>query len=71
MMANKKKGNQKQSSAFTFWIIGFIAVIIIGFIFLASGKKDEDTAVNEIDYKSQPYLGEKISPCPNSGIWGL
>ncbi|MFK9118071.1 DsbA family protein [Peribacillus frigoritolerans] len=61
-MANKKKGNQKQSSAFTFWIIGLIAVIIIGFIFLASGKKDEDTAVNEIDYKSQPYLGEKSAP---------
>ncbi|MDQ0881991.1 thioredoxin domain-containing protein [Peribacillus sp. V2I11] len=60
-MANKKKGNQKQSSAFTFWIIGLIAVIIIGFIFLANGK-DEDTAVNEIDYKSQPYLGEKSAP---------
>jgi protein-disulfide isomerase len=62
MMANKKKGNQKQSSAFTFWIIGLIAVIIIGFIFLANGKKDEDTAVNEINYKSQPYLGEKSAP---------
>ncbi|USK79829.1 thioredoxin domain-containing protein [Peribacillus frigoritolerans] len=61
-MANKKKGNQKQSSAFTFWIIGLIAIIIIGFIFLANGKKDEDTAVNEIDYKSQPYLGEKSAP---------
>ncbi|CEG34934.1 MULTISPECIES: DsbA family protein [Peribacillus] len=61
-MANKKKGNQKQSSAFTFWIIGLIAVIIIGFIFLANGKKDGDTAVNEIDYKSQPYLGEKSAP---------
>ncbi|MGG0409205.1 DsbA family protein [Peribacillus simplex] len=60
-MANKKKGNQKQSSAFTFWVIGLIAVIIIGFIFLANGK-DEDTAVNEIDYKSQPYLGEKSAP---------
>ncbi|CAN7528762.1 DsbA family protein [Peribacillus frigoritolerans] len=61
-MANKKKGNPKQSSAFTFWIIGLIAIIIIGFIFLANGKKDEDTAVNEIDYKSQPYLGEKSAP---------
>ncbi|MCK2003772.1 DsbA family protein [[Brevibacterium] frigoritolerans] len=61
-MANNKKGNQKQSSAFTFWIIGLIAVIIIGFIFLANGKKDEDTAVNEIDYKSQPYLGENSAP---------
>ncbi|MFF2458828.1 DsbA family protein [Peribacillus simplex] len=60
-MANKKKGNQKQSSAFTFWMIGLIAVIIIGFIFLANGK-DEDTAVKEIDYKSQPYLGEKSAP---------
>ncbi|MCK1985588.1 MULTISPECIES: DsbA family protein [Peribacillus] len=60
-MANKKKGNQKQSSAFTFWIIGLIAVIIIGFIFLANGK-GEDTAVNEIDYKAQPYLGEKSAP---------
>ncbi len=61
-MANKKKGNQKQSSAFTFWIIGLIAVIIIGFIFLANGKDEEDTAVNEIDYKAQPYLGEKSAP---------
>lgn len=61
-MANKKKGNPKQSSAFTFWIIGLIAIIIIGFIFLANGKKDEDTTVNEIDYKSQPYLGEKSAP---------
>lgn len=25
-------------------------------------EKDEDTAVNEIDYKSQPYLGEKSAP---------
>ncbi|WP_317779252.1 DsbA family protein [Peribacillus sp. CSMR9] len=62
-MANKKKGNPKQSSAFMFWIIGLIAVIIIGFIFLANGKdKDTDTAVSEMDYKSQPYLGEKSAP---------
>ncbi|MGE7762559.1 DsbA family protein [Peribacillus sp. NPDC097895] len=58
---NQKNNNQKQSSAFTFWIIGLIAVIIIGFIFLAN-RKGEDTAVYEIDYKSQPFLGNKSAP---------
>lgn len=60
-MSNKKNKKQKQSSAFTFWIIGLVAVIIIGFIFLANGK-EEDTAAYEIDYKSQPYLGDNSAP---------
>lgn len=62
-MSNKKNGKQKQqTSKFTFWMIGFVAIIIIGFIFLASGKdKDKDEAV-EIDYKGQPYLGEESAP---------
>ncbi|MFE4894178.1 DsbA family protein [Peribacillus butanolivorans] len=57
---NKKNNKQKQSSTFTFWIIGLIAVIIIGFIFLANGK-EKDVAF-EIDYKGQPYLGDKKAP---------
>lgn len=62
-MSNKKNAKQKQqTSKFTFWMIGFVAIIIIGFIFLASGKdKDKDEAV-EIDYKGQPYLGEESAP---------
>ncbi|MFD9628188.1 DsbA family protein [Peribacillus muralis] len=61
-MSNKKSKNQKQSSAFTFWIIGLVAVIIIGFIFLANGKKEDPAAVKEMDYKSQPYLGDEKAP---------
>ncbi|WP_352231231.1 thioredoxin domain-containing protein [Peribacillus sp. SI8-4] len=61
-MSNNKNKKQKQSSAFTFWIIGLVAVIIIGFIFLANGKKEDTAAVHEMDYKSQPYIGEKSAP---------
>ncbi|MGE6377926.1 DsbA family protein [Peribacillus muralis] len=60
-MSNKNNKKQKQSSAFTFWIIGLVAVIIIGFLFLANGKK-EDTAAYEIDYEAQPYVGDESAP---------
>ncbi|MEH7251319.1 DsbA family protein [Neobacillus niacini] len=80
-MAQKKKNTKKgtkpptSSSKFVFWIIGLIAVSIIGFIFLANNDKSEDNAKNEIDYANQPFLGEESAPvsivefgdykCPN------
>lgn len=56
-----KKPNQ--SSKFTFWVIGLIVVCLIGFVFLANGKKQEqEQASYEIDYKNQPYLGDSSAP---------
>ena len=49
MAQKKKKKNTKKgtkpptsSSKFVFWIIGLIAVSIIGFIFLANNDKSDD-----------------------------
>ncbi|MEH7179071.1 DsbA family protein [Neobacillus vireti] len=80
-MAKKKKNSKKgtkqssSSSKFVFWIIGLIAISIIGFIFLANNQKSDNTAKEEIDYANQPFLGEKSAPvsivefgdykCPN------
>ncbi|MFJ5763400.1 DsbA family protein [Neobacillus sp. NPDC093182] len=73
-----KKGTtkpQSSSSKFVFWIIGLIAIAIIGFIFLANNQKADDSAKEEIDYSNQPFLGEESAPvsivefgdykCPN------
>ncbi|WHX99742.1 DsbA family protein [Neobacillus sp. DY30] len=78
MAQKKKKVNQppkSSSSKFVFWIIGLIAIAIIGFIFLANNQDSEDTAKEEIDYANQPFLGEEDAPvsivefgdykCPN------
>lgn len=60
-MATKKTNKkQNQSSKFTFWVIGLIVVCLIGIIFLANGKKQEQTSF-EIDYKNQPYLGDSAA----------
>lgn len=78
-MAPKKKSVNKStkssSSKFVFWIIGLIAISIIGFIFLANNQKSDDTAKEKIDYANQPFLGEESAPvsivefgdykCPN------
>lgn len=78
MAQKKKKVNKPQqssSSKFVFWIIGLIAIAIIGFIFLANNQKSDDSAKEEIDYSNQPFLGEESAPvsivefgdykCPN------
>ncbi|MGE8080224.1 DsbA family protein [Peribacillus loiseleuriae] len=62
-MANKKSKKQtykkqQQSSKFIFWVIGLIAVCIIGMIFLANGK--EQAAA--FDYKAQPVIGDSAAP---------
>lgn len=75
---NPKKGTTKPSSSsskFVFWIIGLIAISIIGFIFLANNDKSNETAKEKIDYSNQPFLGEESAPvsiiefgdykCPN------
>ncbi|OIK15480.1 thiol-disulfide oxidoreductase [Bacillus sp. MUM 116] len=80
-MANNKNNTKQQgsSSKFTFWIIGLIAVCILGFIFLGNhNKKVEKPASNSkvaIDYSGQPFLGKSSAPvsiiefgdykCPN------
>jgi protein-disulfide isomerase len=62
MMATKKTNKkQNQYSKFTFWIIGLIVVCLIGFVFLANGKKQEQASF-EINYKDQPYLGDPSAP---------
>lgn len=43
-----------------FWIIGVIAVCLIALIVL--NGKGEKTASSAIDYKDQPYIGEKTAP---------
>jgi protein-disulfide isomerase len=78
MAKNKKspKKEAKSSSAFTFWMIGLVAVFILGFIFLGNhSKKEENTASTKIDYSNQPFLGKESAPvsiiefgdykCPN------
>jgi protein-disulfide isomerase len=75
---NTKKGTKKPSSSsskFLFWIIGIIAIAIIGFIFLANNQKSDEPVKEEIDYANQPFLGEESAPvsivefgdykCPN------
>ncbi|MEH7304658.1 DsbA family protein [Neobacillus drentensis] len=73
---NNRKKEAKSSSAFTFWMIGLVAVFILGFIFLGNHSKQEDkTTATKIDYSNQPYKGKESSPvsiiefgdykCPN------
>lgn len=75
-MANQKKGSTNSSAKFVFWIVGIVAVFIIGFIFLAPHKSQNTTTQKEkIDYTKQPYLGKSTAPvsiiefgdykCPN------
>ncbi|MBT2727349.1 thioredoxin domain-containing protein [Bacillus sp. ISL-75] len=78
-MANNNKNKKKEaksSSTFTFWMIGLVAVFILGFIFLGNHSKQQDkTTTTKIDYSNQPFLGEKSAPvsiiefgdykCPN------
>lgn len=73
-MSNQKKGNTS-SSKFIFWVIGLIAVGIIGLIFLNNQSDSDQAAKEEIDYSNQPFLGEESAPvsivefgdykCPN------
>jgi protein-disulfide isomerase len=75
-MANSKKGSKNSSAKFVFWIVGLVAVFIIGFIFLAPHKSQNTTTQKEkIDYTKQPYIGKSTAPvsiiefgdykCPN------
>jgi len=75
----KKKKNVKQetkSSKFVFWIIGLIAIAVIGLIFLNNqSKSDQKAEKNDYDYANQPFLGDETAPvsivefgdykCPN------
>lgn len=55
---NKKpKKSNNQSSKFIFWVIGLIAVCLVGLIFLSNTAKKE-----AMDYEGQPFLGEKSAP---------
>ncbi|MBT2734411.1 DsbA family protein [Bacillus sp. ISL-7] len=55
---NKKtKKTNNQSSKFIFWMIGLIAVCLVGLIFLSNTAKKE-----AMDYEGQPVLGEKTAP---------
>jgi protein-disulfide isomerase len=79
-MADRKKSTNSSSSKFIFWIIGLIAVCIIGFIFLGNHSKQESKPKETIDYTGQPYLGKKSAPvsiiefgdykCPNCKNFG-
>lgn len=80
-MVNQKKNPKKQansSAKFTFWMIGLVAVCLLGFIFLGNHSKTQDkpkTTTTQIDYSNEPYLGKKSAPvsiiefgdykCPN------
>ncbi|MCQ6278850.1 thioredoxin domain-containing protein [Bacillus sp. EB600] len=78
-MANSNNHSKKasnSSSKFVFWMIGLVAVIIIGFIFLGNHQKQDNTTQQaKIDYTNQPYQGKSSAPvsiiefgdykCPN------
>lgn len=66
MMANNKLNGKKEqgsSSKFVFWVIGLIAVGVLGLIFLNSysdkQKEEAETKTAEIDYSNQPFLGDE------------
>ncbi|WP_026568011.1 DsbA family protein [Bacillus sp. UNC41MFS5] len=78
---NNKKKEAKSSSAFTFWMIGLVAVFILGFIFLGNHSKQQDkTTTTKIDYSNQPFKGKESAPvsiiefgdykCPNCKNFG-
>lgn len=51
----KKPSAKKQPSKFLYWMIGLVAVCIIGLVVLANLPKDGF----DFDYTDQPFLGEK------------
>ncbi|MBT2729534.1 thioredoxin domain-containing protein [Bacillus sp. ISL-75] len=71
-MANQKKGSNNTSAKVIFWMVGLVAVIIMGFIFLAPHKSQNSTSPKveaykgkssaQIDYTNQPYLGKSSAP---------
>jgi len=80
-MAKVKPNNASgNSSKFIFWIIGLIAVCILGFIFLANHSKSNSTSKDSIDYSNQPFKGKASAPvsiiefgdykCPNCKNFG-
>jgi protein-disulfide isomerase len=85
-MANNKKNTKQASSSskFTFWVIGLVAVCILGFIFLGNHQKQQQTSKStakpKIDYSNQPFLGKSSAPvsiiefgdykCPNCKNFG-
>jgi protein-disulfide isomerase len=74
-MAIDKKGSNSSSTRFVFWMVGLVAIAIIGFIFLGNHSKSDTKPKQVIDYAVQPYLGNKSAPvsiiefgdykCPN------
>src|SRR5690348_16617653 len=83
IMANNNKNKKKEtksSSAFTFWMIGLVAVVILGFIFLGNYSIQQDKTSTKIDYSNQPYIGKESAPvsiiefgdykCPNCKNFG-
>lgn len=58
-MESSKKSTKLTSSTIVFWIIGLIAICIIGFFFLGNHPKQELKPKGTIDYTGQPYLGNK------------
>lgn len=66
MANNNKKKDTGSSSKFVFWVVGLIAVGVLGLIFLNSysDKQKEEKTVKkaDIDYSNQPFLGEESAP---------
>ncbi|WP_251549767.1 DsbA family protein [Neobacillus muris] len=69
-MANRKnsvkKENNGSSSKFIFWVIGLIAVGVLALILFGNlsdkQEQESDQEASEIDYSSQPFLGDKSAP---------
>lgn len=61
--SNQSKNASNSSTKFVFWIIGLVAVCLIGFIFLSNNTKEKDNSKKvTIDYSKQPYLGKSSAP---------
>ncbi|MDQ6594935.1 DsbA family protein [Bacillus salipaludis] len=71
-MSNQKKGSNPSSAKFIFWVVSFVAVMTIGFIFLAPHKSQSTTSPKvesntgkssaKIDYTHEPFMGKSSAP---------
>lgn len=56
---NYVKGRNQKSSSWVFWLIGIIAVGIVGVLIFGNLGDKKPSDGGSIDYSEQPYLGDK------------
>jgi protein-disulfide isomerase len=58
----KSKAASNRSSKWMFWVIGAFSICVLGLILIGNWSAKKEVAEVVIDYKDQPYLGEKTAP---------